>query len=632
MPNWTNPIEELATQVPNASVLVEILICIAEELEGNRTGIKVDIRRREAFNEYLNRISPQIIHLLNTTLTEAKTNYVANGDQISEKLISKVYQCLGAWLHIINKTDINLIEPILSAIFDSLRSTDCPSNVHNSATDTVCSAAILCEDYVKYQQMTHYVLQQVYQLETAYHQSVACEETSKTENYTRIFSELAESIVDPLIMNGEHLKLVELLLACVGHYDNEVSEITFHFWYRFCELIYKREIKTYIPFCNRLLAALTHHCQLEADSEGLLDSRSDLYDLRCRVKDLVKEVIATVGTNNYIIGNNILETIKTVNAWETVEANLFIISCIIGERDTSEDSQLIGQLIGLVLNYSSLNSGSHIQILATSCSILGELSEWLKSNPIFLDTILNFLLNMIANPQKNEELSSCAAQSLQSIIESCASQHLIGNVNLVSILIQICSQIDFIKNEEAANNLLQCCAAIISTANQNQDQLVAQLLSPHLTKLQELANSKSGANWNAIYFDRIASIFRKLRLKECSLQSQILIPLVNEQLWPLASLALTEHAASNPQLIERCCRCLRFVIRSVRPHWLLQPIVNQIVPLYQQFPKHSSFLYLGSILVDEFANESEANTTSGLIQMLNVMIFCYWDLIADFNL
>lgn len=621
VPNWTNPIEELVTQVPNASILVEILICLAEELEGSRNTIKVDNRRREAFAEYMNRISPQVMHLLNTTLTDAKANRAANGDQMTEKLIAKIYQCLGAWLHIVNKTDINLIEPILSSIFESLRNVDCPGIVHDSATDTVCSAAILCEDYVKYQQMTHYILNQVYGLETAYHQSVANEETGKTESFARIFTELAESVVEPLIMSEIDLKLVELLLNCVGHYDNEVAEITFHFWYRFCEIIYKRDIKTFIPVCNRLLAALTHHCQLEADSEGLLDSRSDLYDLRCRVKDLVKEVIATVGVKNYILGNNILSTIKVVAAWEVVEANLFIISCIIGERDTSEDNQLIAELIGLVLNYSSMNSGSqHIQIYATSCTVLGELSEWLKANPVYLDSILTFLLSMIANCQKNEELSSCAAQSLQRIIESCASQHLIRNVNLVSILIQICSQIDFIKNEEAATNLLQCCAAIISTSEQNQDQLVAQLLSPHLSKLQELANSKSNANWNIVYFDRIAAIFRKLRLKEESLQSQLLIPLVNEQLWPLASLALTEHAATNPHLIERICRCLRFLIRCVRPQWLLQPMVNQIVPLYQQFPKHSSFLYLGSILIDEFANEQEMSTTSGLIQMLNVCL------------
>ncbi|CAG2110055.1 unnamed protein product, partial [Medioppia subpectinata] len=383
----------------------------------------------------------------------------------------------------------------------------------------------------------------------------------------------------------------------------------------------------------RLLAALTKHCQMEADTEDMLDSRSDLYDLRCRVKDLVKEMIATIGVNNYILGNNILDTIKTVNAWEMIESNLFIIDCIIGERDSNEDNQVIVELIGLVLNYSTLNPNTqHIQIYATICGILGELSEWLKANPVFLDPILNFLLNMIANSQKNEELSSCAAQSLQNIIESCASQHLVGNANLVSILIQICCRVDFIKNEEAANNLLQCCAAIISTTIQNQDQLVAQLLTPHLEKLQELVNSKTNSNGSAVYFDRIAAIFRKLRLTQSSLQSQLLIPLVTDQLWPLASIALTGHAATNPQLIERCCRCLRFVIRCFRPSWLLQPIVNQIVPLYQQFPKHSSFLYLGSILVDEFANEQEVAITTGLIQMLNEFSMTTFKLLCDSQL
>ncbi|CAG2168202.1 unnamed protein product [Oppiella nova] len=633
VPNWTNPIEELATQVPNASILVEILICLAEELEGSRNTIKVDIRRRQAFNDYLKQISPQVIHLLNTSLNEAKSNWRPSSGQKEEKTISKVYECLGAWLHIMDNSDINLIEPILSSVFESLRNADCPTAVHDYAANTVCSAAIVCEEYTKYQQMTHYLLNQVYDLEPAYHYSVAKEDTTKTENYTRIFTEMAESIVDPLIINEVDLKLLHLLLNCVGHYDCEILEITFHFWYRFSEYVFKRKATAFNGVCNRLLAALTKHCQPETDSEGLIDSRSDLYDLRCRIKDLVREVITTVGVNNYILGNNILDTIKTVNAWEVVEANLFMISCIIGERNAEEDNQLVADIISLALNYSSVNPNSqHIQIYATICSILGELSDWLKYNPVFLDSILNFLLNMIANFQKNEELSACAAQSLQTIIESCASQHLVGNANLVSILIQICCRVDFIKNEEAANNLLQCCAAIISTTSEHQDQLVAQLLTPHLEKLQELVNNKSNFTHSAVYFDRIAAIFRKLRLTQESLQSQLLIPLITDQLWPLASIALTANAATNPQLIERCCRCIRFLIRCFRPAWLLQPIVNQIVPLYQQFPKHSSFLYLGSILVDEFANEQDKTTAQGLINMLNEFSMTTFKLLCDSQL
>ncbi|CAG2122651.1 unnamed protein product, partial [Medioppia subpectinata] len=153
VPNWTNPIQELATQVPNASILVEILTCLAEELDGDHKTIKVDPRRRETFTDYMKGIAPQVIQLLTTTLNEAKSNWRPNSGHKEEKMITKVYHCLGAWLHIMDKKDINLIEPILSSIFESLRNADCPTLIHDNASNTVCSAAILCEDYTKYQQL-----------------------------------------------------------------------------------------------------------------------------------------------------------------------------------------------------------------------------------------------------------------------------------------------------------------------------------------------------------------------------------------------------------------------------------------------------------------------------------------------
>ena len=619
VPNWTNPIEELVSQISEPNVTVEILICLVEELEGKR--IKIDIKRREWLSNYLNQISPQVMNLLNVTLHQAKLNHQQN-TQLSERLISKVYRGLGTWLRIVyNHDDITLIEPILSNIFESLVDTNCPDNIHEIAADTVCEAAILCEDYEKYQQLAHYLLTKVYELENAYHQAVALEEFGMLINFTRIFTDLAESLVDPVILNeGDQSKLLHLLLNCVGHYDLEIVEITFHFWYRFSELIYKRQLKTFTQVCVRLLTGLTKHCEIENDAEGILENKSDMFEFRCRVKDLVKEVIALVGAKCYL--NHVISSFNECRSWEVIEANLFIISCIVSEKEVMEDSNLIVTLINLILSFSnsSDNNLTHIQIRATNCLILGELANWLKVNSYNLEAILNYLLTMIASPEKNEELSSIAASSLQSIIVACASKHLSGNINLVGILIQICCQIDFIKNEDVANNLLQCCSALISTSQENQEQLVMQLLTPYLTKLQQIITDKSTYSCVncVIFYDRISSIFRNLKLTESSMQSNVLISLVNDQLWPLASMTLAQNANNNPQVIERCCRCLRFVIRCMKPAWLLQPIVTHIVPLYQQFPKHSSLLYLGSILVDEFASEQDANIVNGLIQMLNV--------------
>ena len=62
----------------------------------------------------------------------------------------------------------------------------------------------------------------------------------------------------------------------------------------------------------------------------------------------------------------------------------------------------------------------------------------------------------------------------------------------------------------------------------------------------------------------------------------------------------------------------RFAIRciGVQSSSLLQPLVTQLVALYEA-KGHSCYLYLGSILVDEYA--SETGCIPGLLSMLQVL-------------
>ncbi|RWS24277.1 transportin-3-like protein, partial [Leptotrombidium deliense] len=576
VPSWTSPIEELVAQDLNRSVLIEILTLLPEELDMSRhqnlRGIGAN--RRQQFTAYLSTIAPQIINLLNNTLQDTQsqlTKIQQQNNTSAEKLVAKIYRCLGAWINIIDKKDINLIEPLLSSIFNSLRDANCSDVIHDAASDTISGAALLCEDYEKYQQLTHYLLNQIYQLEVVYHHSVANEDIDKSVNYARIFTEMAETIVDPLVIQAAFttitspdsssvgipgIKIVDLLLDCVGHYDYEVAEITFHFWYRFSELVNKRGthlLSLFGSVANRLLLGvvcqtgngvsigstyfrcflnlkskifcgkciltsgsqmLTRHCKLEPDHEGLLGLESDLHEFRLRVRDLVKEIVFIIGAGNYLSYNNTVANLQTslsqlmasnlngtVN-WEEAESQLFIISCII--RDVYDNEAIISQIINLILtttyNKQQDSSQIHPQILGTCCVILGELSDWLETTPNYLDGILTYLLTIITSFPKQSNssstsdskvdkveqtnLSSVAAASLQQIIGCCASKHLIGNWDLISILIQICSQLDLILNENAAHNLLQCCSTIISTSNENQSRqqqeaLIVQLLTPH---------------------------------------------------------------------------------------------------------------------------------------------------------
>lgn len=665
------------------TLLIEILTYLLEELDQSRQKYLrgVGVSRRQQFTQYLTRIAPNIIHLLQKTLVDAvlvqQTEQSINQQRETpksptDKLIAKIYRCLGAWINIIDPKDIRLVEPLLNYVFESLQDEGPNDLIHDAAADTVCGAVLLCENYTKYQHLTHYLLNQIYKLENVYHHSVSNEEIDKSVNYSRIFTEMAESIVSPLIVdvaseqsnfNIPELKIIDLLLHCIGHYDYEVAEITFHFWFRFTELIHKKSslLPLFSSISNKLIHGLTRHCQLECDQEGLLSIDSNLYEFRLRVRDLIKEVIFIVGAKNYIKDSNLVGDLETnlqqlshsspnVN-WEEVEAQLFILSCIVA--DIKDDDPLILSIINLVLQTNSANL--HTQIFATNCTILGELSQWLETNHQYINPILNYLLTIITSTNQNNNqantssafqssgggesstmlpvtLASISANSLQKIIDLNSSKDLHGNLQLIKILIEICSQLDAIANEEAAHNLLKCCTTIIGIEEeaqqpeirQSKEELIVRLLSPCVDIMNAVVCGravKSDAQLG-VYLDRISAVFKHLRSSQPSTELSLISQLCTQQIWPIIQSLLNKTANSKElsPLVEKSCRCLRSIIRFLKPAWLLIPIANTIVNLYQINPAYSTYLYLSSILVDEFGATTDPKISDGLISMLNA--FC----------
>ncbi len=132
-------------------------------------------------------------------------------------------------------------------------------------------------------------------------------------NYCRIFTELSETFLEMTVRTPGHgmgdLRILELLLICAGHPQYEVNvkavtyshtvtesdygifkhlldcllgifvllqvvEISFNFWYRLGEHLYKTNDpalhRVFKPYIQRLLHSLARHCQLEPDHVSLL--------------------------------------------------------------------------------------------------------------------------------------------------------------------------------------------------------------------------------------------------------------------------------------------------------------------------------------------------------------------------
>lgn len=117
-------------------------------------------------------------------------------------------------------------------------------------------------------------------------------------NYCRIFTELCETFLETTVRSPGQgmgdLRTLELLLICAGHPQYEVDglrprqglpragcsspssplrlqvvEISFNFWYRLGEHLYKINDAAlnglFRPYIQRLLHCLARHCQLEPD-------------------------------------------------------------------------------------------------------------------------------------------------------------------------------------------------------------------------------------------------------------------------------------------------------------------------------------------------------------------------------
>lgn len=615
MSSWKNSVTDLISRfgsnAQQLSFLLEVLTVVPEEV--NSRSLRLGANRRAEYLDELAAASPVILQLL----TACIDNYPEDS-----RLQARCFRVIGSWFSVgaIPQEDF-LKTKILAAPFRALTVLDCPSSLHEAAADCICAALYCAEDLSKYQQLAQSMFEGVQSLLEPYHMAVAQDDTDKCINYCRIFTELAESLLEVIVASPAqglgNLLTVDMLLTCVGHHLYEVAEITFNFWYRLSEDLYQRNNQTltqvFRPYIQRLIIALCRHCQLETDHEGVPDDSGDFGEFRVRVSELIKDVVFIAGSSccfAQMFEN--LKTQSTVASWETSEAALFVMTAL-AKSILPEENEVVPQVVQAIL---ALPPETHVAVRYTSTQLLGELSEWIEKHPQLLDPVLQYLLEGLQQPL----MASMAATALQSISTQCKDQmteHFQG-------LVQIVQAMDtFNLSSEAAIGLLKGTATILARLNHGKiPEGLRQLCLCQITPLKGLLDSeeevKQGSHTDpTVWLDRLAAIFRHTNPTVTNGQMHPCQPVIME-MWPVLSQACSKYQA-DIRVIERCCRCIRFAIRCLGKNsaTLLTPLVTQMVQLYSVH-QHSCFLYLGSILVDEYGGET--GCIPGLLDMLQA--FC----------
>lgn len=679
--DWSNPIEDLATRLGLSQSLNSVVItdyttlykalhsklifayilhqmCDLNHNSSERPSW-VFARRREEYEDYLISKVGQVISWWLGTLQEIielKSHLQAslvdsnNADrtrclEMIDKLTGQIYLCYSAWLRIFDEQNLNDTLIVIDSAFNHLRDPSCPDSVHKYAVEVIVQTASFCDDSHLDYMMVHLV-NQIYTLEAPFRETVNSEDQEKSNNFARLFSFVAESSCAKVVIEERDFRLLELLIGCLNHYDFEFVEETYHFWWIFLETLQCRlksdEYGPFIPYINRFVMAVTKLCQFDPDEDSVIAYTSDMISFRESSLEIITNVLFITTVENFIRDNQILDNFRspiTSLTWERLEALLLLVSCltqlmssddnhirmqifqsIITQQANQTDMQVLLHRKSVPLNIGTSSGEVHPQIVATTLKIIGSLNELLAENPDHLALALNYILTCIHHPRYKSQLQLDASECLTRIMEVNASRHFVGCPEMLSMIKGFCQNLDQLE-DGPATMFLKCgmiLAEAISDINM-KDQFLCEILKPTLDSLKSSIdpNNKSDTTFTR-YVTRLSTFFRLNIPPNTILELKNFIILVDTSVWPLLLNVLEVYAPEKSNHIERTCRALRYMIRCVKPEWMIERIAETMINLYKTYPQSSSPLYICSILVDEFANRTpEINL--GLFRMLEIL-------------
>ncbi|VDM94956.1 unnamed protein product [Thelazia callipaeda] len=663
VPEWSNFVVEVLERFgtpEKTPVLLTFLKTLSEEVQS--TYLRIGDNRRRVINTELAQKTQAVVHFLSQVCALSSDN---------DAILKRVLSCFSSWLlNPLIPTDDIATSDLLKYVFSLLQNYNSPTSLHDAACECIVAALYRAEN-TKVNRSLAFVLQTAcYGMADSFSMAVANDDFDRLQGYARVFCELSESLLERMIeepgKNLGDLRSIEMLLLLAGYHDYSLVEMTFNIWYRLSEYLYEKnddDLNAHFkPYIERYIMALYKHCRFDTDQEDIPDDSDDFAEFRSHVSDTLKDVVFVVGTDRCI--QSMLSILQSVSAgsWDESEAALYIISVIVHNVLPTEET-VVPLLVHAVL---VMPVASHPIFINTSIKLIGNLTDWLYENKQYREPCIDWLLDKVQKPL----FVRTASEALYGICEKCESgcvNHFYSMFLVVPILESGGSKGQLL--EQSILLLLQgleTCSSLLNGLPGNESiSRLRYLIEPQITRLNALLDSTSSLTLNemqntnenadswsslsrdpVLWVDRIAAIFRHvqpLTHQPCSQKSTILngsfgianssVPtlLIDtvKEVWPVV-LKTCKRYESNTRAVEHCCRAIRFMIRFLEVHSItfIESLVEQMVDMYSRYP-HSCFLYLASILVDEYGHIEDCR--SGLVHMLNILCSASFKLLQEQN-
>lgn len=441
---------------------------------------------------------------------------------------------------------------------------------------------------------------------------------------TRIFAEAGEAWVVMIARFPAHFRgLVESILECCGRdQDRDAIALTFLFWYEFKQIItldkYKEARLQYGDIFGKLVDVMIKQLEYPKPDTG---GEADLFDgdreqeekfreFRHQMGDVLKDCCDVV-TVTECLGKafNLIQkwistygsqaTSTSVPHWQELEAPLFSMRAM-GRMVSPEESVVLRQVIPLIVQIPD-----HEKLRFQAIMALARYTDWTAQHPEFLQPQLNFVIAGFSHSSK--EVVRAAALAFKFFGTDCRKLLESHVIELHSFYESILDSLPPVSQEEITEGV----ACIISAQGLSKIYDTIKLYcDPIIKRMMSRANEAKTAQDDG---PRLA-VADYLQLLTVYIQNihpyvppQEENPAVKycQEILPVLS-AIAENFTNSTPILERVCRCWRYMVLSYRTAILpLLPSLAQQLASGFENSRQGCFLWATDSVLREFAVGAE---------------------------
>jgi transportin-3 len=589
---------------PNSiACVLEFIHVLPEEVTQGR---KINLAEDELQNrtrELLEDNAQQVLQLLG--------QYAGSSESASKDPL--LMSCITSWVAEVQVNDV-VNSPLMDVIVSALQA----DTSFDEAVETMC--AIFRETREVDETMS--TIKSLYPRLAALQPRIqACAEEEDWETFkgiTRVFAEAGEAWVILIAREPQQFRpLVESVLECCARdQERDALSQTFNFWYELKQYItlerYMDARMQFVDIYSKLVDVMIGHLEFPTPETG---NDADLFDgdreaedkfreFRHAMGDVLKDCCEVIGVSQCLEKSYILieqwvskhgsqAQQGNVPEWQKLEAPLFSMRAM-GRMVSKEESTMLPRLIPLIVQIPNQEKVRFQAVMA-----LGRYTEWTSEHPETMQDQLKFIMDAFQHPSK--EVVKAAALSFKFFCTDCAGllkehigqlQHFYEQVldNLPpTSQDEITEGIAFVLAKQPLDTLYQsmklCC-----------DPIVGRLMA-----MAEAANDKDS---QLAVADRLNLVTIFVQTVTPYVEPSQAHPAVKycEEIFPVLSI-IAERFINFTPIIERVCRCWRYMILSYRTHTapLLPQFADKLAAGFTA-SRQGCFLWATDSLVREFSD------------------------------